>query len=336
MIVKVVAPPQSQIHVTGAKVSHTHAVTPVPLLLITDVLDQYARNFILNDLSDEQSMKRLESAGREITYTLVRRIPRRRNSTLGQLHQARLSLRRLRSTLRTFSDLVDPEWSSPLQSELSWYAGVLGEVRDLDVLRTSITESIRLIHDREVQSFVLTRLDRLINEAQERCGVEKSTKRYACVADEVATLTRSIQFAPSTRAMSVDELLTLTNPAWREFKKARRIARDHQNNENLHQLRIELKRVQCAYEIVGLVEGAPALRVARAAETAQKKLGVVHDQASARQWLRALVVVEPDLKDALREIEDFHNCERKVARRGWRITVDDVQQARNGWDDERE
>jgi CHAD domain-containing protein len=303
----------------------------VSRLLLTDVLDQYARNFVLNDLSEDQSMKRLEAGVREISYTLARRVPRRRNSTLGQLHQARLSLRRLRSTLRTFGDLFDPEWSSPLQSELSWYAGVLGEVRDLDVLRTSITESIGLIRDPEIQSFVTARLDRLINEAQDRCAVEKSTKRYACVVDDVATLARSIRFAPPTKATSSDQLSTLLTPAWREFKKARRIADDDQDNENLHQLRIELKRVQCGCEIVGMVEGASALRVARAAETTQKKLGVVHDQASTRQWLRALVVTEPDLQQPLDEITDFHNRERKVARRGWRDAVDDVKQAWNGW-----
>lgn len=316
-----------------APTSASRPVTPVSLLLVTDVLDQYARNFVLNDLVEEQSMKRLEAASREITYTLARRVPRRRNSELGQLHQSRLSLRRLRSTLRTFGDLFDPEWSSPLQSELSWYAAVLGEVRDLDVLRTSITESVGLIHDLDVQSFVTARLDRLINEAQERCAVEKSTKRYACVVDDVATLARSIQFAPSTTPRQIDDLSSLLTPAWRELKKARRIARDDQNNENLHQLRIELKRVQCGCEIVGMVEGAPALRVARSAETAQKKLGVVHDQASTRQWLRALVVTEPNLKEALHEMEDFHNDERKVARRGWRDAVDDVKQAWNGWDD---
>lgn len=332
---EVVGPPRSPTNVTGTPRSQPRSVVPVPVpwLLLTDVLDQYARNFILNDLSEEQSMKRLESANREITYALARRVPRRRNSTLGQLHQARLSLRRLRSTLRTFGDLFDSEWSSPLQSELSWYAGVLGEVRDLDVLRTSITESIGMIRDHEVQSFVTTRLDRLINEAQERCAVEKSTKRYACLVDDVATLARSIRFVPTTPGTSTDELSTLLTPAWRELKKARRIARDDQNNENLHQLRIELKRVQCGCEVVGMVEGAPALRVARAAETAQKKLGVVHDQASTRLWLRALVVTEPDLREPLSEIEEFHNEERKVARRGWRNAVDHVKQAWNGWDD---
>lgn len=329
---EVEVPPYARTIITAPAQVSARAITPVPLLLITDVLDQYARNFVLNDLSQEQSMKRLEVASREITYTLAQRVPRRRTSGLAQVHQARLSIRRIRSTLRTFGDLVDPEWSTPLLGELSWYAGVLGEVRDLDVLRTSVTDSLGLIHDVDVQHFVTLRLDQLINEAQNRCAVEKSTKRYACVIDEVATLVRTIRYSPSTKG-TTNGLPSLLKPAWRELKKARRIAQDDQSNENLHQLRIELKRVQCGCEVVGMLEGAVVLRVARAAETAQKKLGVVHDQASTRQWLRALIVSEPDLGESLAEIERFHNQERKAARRGWRDTMGDVKRAWRAWDE---
>ena len=53
------------------------------------------------------------------------------------------------------------------------------------------------------------------------------------------------------------------------------------SNENLHEVRIELKRLQCACEVLGLVAGKPAVKVARAAETTQTKLGVVHDEAVA-------------------------------------------------------
>lgn len=328
---EVVVPRQSLISDSGALRGPPGPTGPLYRLLLTDAFDQFARNFVLNDLSEEQSVKRLEAGHRAITYPLARREPRRRNSTLGRIHQARLSLRRLRSTLRTFGDLFEAGWSAPLQSELSWYAGVLGEVRDLDVLRTSISTSLGLMGDPAIRSFVTARLDQLVTQAQDRCAVEKSTKRYACVVDEVSTLTRSICFEATGRPEH-GELSRLLTPAWRDVKKAHRKARDHPNNDHLHQLRIELKRLQCGCEVVGTVE-APALRVARAAETAQKKLGIVHDQAATRQWLRALVVTEPDLKYPLRGIEDFHNRERKVARRDWGATVDDVHLAWRSWGD---
>src|SRR5208337_3443063 len=50
------------------------------------------------------------------------------------VHRLRTSTRRLRSELRTVSDLVDREWGEHLQQELKWLAAELGSVRDLDIL----------------------------------------------------------------------------------------------------------------------------------------------------------------------------------------------------------
>src|SRR6202165_3890857 len=50
------------------------------------------------------------------------------------VHQARVATRKLRSHLRTFAPLLDPEWTDPLRSELGWLALGLGAVRDREVL----------------------------------------------------------------------------------------------------------------------------------------------------------------------------------------------------------
>ena len=50
------------------------------------------------------------------------------------VHQARVATRRIRSTLRTFSKLLDEEWTDRLRDDLKWLADLLGEVRDTDVL----------------------------------------------------------------------------------------------------------------------------------------------------------------------------------------------------------
>ena len=50
------------------------------------------------------------------------------------VHQARVATRRIRSTLRTFSKLLDEEWTDRLRDDLKWLANLLGEVRDTDVL----------------------------------------------------------------------------------------------------------------------------------------------------------------------------------------------------------
>jgi triphosphatase len=50
------------------------------------------------------------------------------------VHQARVALRRLRSALSMFKAVLEDETFAHLKNELKWLAGVLGEVRDLDVL----------------------------------------------------------------------------------------------------------------------------------------------------------------------------------------------------------
>jgi CHAD domain-containing protein len=298
-------------------------------VVLSDVLDQFARNFLLNDLSVEQSHKQLESAKAIVTYTFPRREPRRRDSTLEQVHQARVSIRRLRSTLRTFHRLFDPEWSTPLETELSWYAAILGEVRDLDVLRDSIAKTLWLIDEDRIQTLVSSRLDHQSEVAQDRMAIEKSTKRYACLVDDVATIATTARIAESMPGSAVEALRHEVRRTWVQVEKFRRKAKHDPSNERLHRTRIELKRLQCACEVVGLVDTKQALKVAHAAATAQTHLGVVHDEAVASAWLRALVVAEPRLKRPLRAIIKAHEEVRKDAKDGW---VDELSKVERRWD----
>src|SRR5215217_4269933 len=50
------------------------------------------------------------------------------------VHSTRVAVRRLRSTLRTCAELFDQGRVEALEPELVWWAGLLGAVRDLDIL----------------------------------------------------------------------------------------------------------------------------------------------------------------------------------------------------------
>jgi CHAD domain-containing protein len=50
------------------------------------------------------------------------------------IHTTRVAVRRLRSTLRVFAELFDPSEAGHLEEELVWWAGLLGNVRDMDIL----------------------------------------------------------------------------------------------------------------------------------------------------------------------------------------------------------
>jgi len=284
---------------------------------------------LLNDLTSEQSGKLLEASRGEGAFQLPRREARRRDTVVGQVHQARVSVRRLRSVLRTYAGLFDAEWSTPMLVELSWYAGVLGEIRDLDVLRSGIEKSLYLVEDEIVQLNVAGRLVRRVEQAQERGALERTTKRYALLVDEISTIGSSVAFDSKAKGPATEVLGSQLKRAWRGVRRAAEEARSDPSNENLHEVRIELKRLQCACEVLGLVAGKPAVKVARDAETTQTKLGVVHDEAVASAWLKSLTIAEPEWKGPLREIRAFHKEARRTAKRGWRASIDDVERS---WD----
>jgi len=214
--------------------------------------------------------------------------------------------------------------------ELSWFGGVLGENRDFDVLRSWISKSLWLIEDENLQTQVMGQLDRQIEAAQLRSGVERTTKRYALLVDDIARIGTSAMFESRAKEPASDVLPKQLKGAWRDVMKANDKAQSDSNNENLHGLRKELKQLQCACEVLGLIEGKPALKLARSAESTQSKLGVVHDEAVARAWLKSLVVAEPQWKDPLRKIRAFHKGARREAKRGWRESIEEVERR---WED---
>ena len=309
------------------------ATGPTADLVIADVLDQFARNFLLNELTPEQSGKLLEATRSGVVFQVPGREPRRRGTVVGRVHQARGAVRRLRSVLQTFPGLFDPDWSTPMLVELSWFGGVLGENRDFDVLRSWISKSLWLIEDENLQTRVMGQLETRIEAAQVRSGVERSTKRYALLVDAIARVGTSAVFASRATGPACDVLAKQLKGAWRDVMRANDEAQSDSNNENLHALRKELKQLQCACEVLGLIEGKPALKLARSAEAAQSKLGVVHDEAVAGAWLKSLVVAEPQWKVPLRAIRAFHRGARREAKRGWRTSIHEVERR---WDDFRD
>ncbi len=311
------------------------ATGPSGAMVLTAVLDQFAHNFMLNDLGVELS------SGRQGRPTYGEHLaiggpePHRRESSMERVHQARVSVRRLRSTIRTFENLFDPHWSGALTSELAWYGAVLGAGRDLDVLRGSISQSLWLVDDPSLRVLLLSFLDQTTEEIARLAAQERSSVRYQRVVQEIGSLASRIQFRPEANGPAVDVLQSHLRATWRHVREGYRDAQHHTTNRRLHRLRIELKRLQYASEIVGVVEGKPAIRLAHAAEALQTKLGSVHDASLCVEWLVELVGVEPRLRGPLGDVIEFHETGGTDARRGWRDAMKRVERCWRRWKDER-
>ncbi len=301
--------------------------------MLRAVLDQFAHNFLLNDLGVELA------SGRRVTSAYSERLsipghePRRRESSVERVHQARVAVRRLRSTVRTFGGLMDPAWSRGASAELSWYGDVLGAARDLDVMRAAIARSVWLVDDESLRALLMGFLDQSIAEAVGRGVEERSTARYSRLVEEISSMATRARFTDEADEPADEVLARHLKPTWRDACESYHDALQRTTVRRLHRLRISLKRVQYASETVGIVEGKPAIRLARAAETLQTKLGAVHDATVASAWLADLIEVEAKLKRPLTDLVAFHVTAGREARRGWR---DEMKRVERTWARRRE
>lgn len=78
---------------------------------------------------------------------------------LDPIHPTRVGIRRLRSTLRVWQDLFEPAQRTWLDSELSWYSGLLGHVRDRQVQRARLAAALETLPPEVVMGPVASRLD---------------------------------------------------------------------------------------------------------------------------------------------------------------------------------
>lgn len=97
----------------------------------------------------------VQQAFQRIIFNCLRQFRRNENllldgETIEPLHQARVALRRLRSAMAAFNDLLVDDAGRRLRDEVRWLARELGEARNLDVLLDRSRPGI--LHDRIAQA----------------------------------------------------------------------------------------------------------------------------------------------------------------------------------------
>jgi CHAD domain-containing protein len=224
------------------------------------------------------------------------------------LHDMRVAVRRSRALLRAGARLVAGD-TSGLDDELRWLGGVLGTVRDLDVLLERLrTEAAEL---EPPDSRAARRLLRAL--AQERGRARRALlralngRRYLALLDrfqaELATLEPS------------DAKATLERLAGRQAKKLRRAVRalpPEPADAELHALRKRGKRARYAAELAG--HG----KVVRRAKTLQDVLGEHQDAVVAERRLRELAATaSPEEAVAAGRLVERERARRARARAHW-------------------
>jgi CHAD domain-containing protein len=204
------------------------------------------------------------------------------------VHQARVATRRLRSTLRTFSSLLDPEWTNRLRDELKWLADLLGQVRDTDVLLERFNEHLAALPgaDAKVGPRLLAALVDQRDSARRRLLRAMATERYAVLLDDLVAAAAAPALLPGADRPAAQVMPPLVAKPWKRLRKQVGKAGDDPPDDQLHQIRIRAKRARYAAEAAEPVIGQPAEDYADAVADLQSVLGDHQDAVVGEAWLR--------------------------------------------------
>ncbi len=204
------------------------------------------------------------------------------------VHQARVATRKLRSNLRTFGPLLDPEWTEPLRSELGWLAGSLGAVRDREVLLERLQESAKSLpaSDGRSAAALLKLLEVEIDALRRKLGEDLDSDRYIDLLERLVLGAHEPRTMPDADQAAAGQLPALATTPWRRLRSAVRNLPDSPTDPELHRIRILAKRARYAAEAVAPVSGPDAAAFARAAAKLQTVLGEHQDSVTAQAWLR--------------------------------------------------
>ncbi len=206
------------------------------------------------------------------------------------VHQARVAMRRLRSDLRTFADLVDPDWVATFADDLKWLAGELGHVRDADVrIERLLGATAKLPEgDAAEAKVVLNRMRRERTHALAELQGVLDGERYLDLLDRLVDAGRSPKLLPEASRPAAKALVELAGGPWRKLRKAVDGLGPEPVDDDLHAIRIKAKRARYAAEAAAVVIPKAAAH-AKAIAGLQDVLGEWHDAVVAEEWLREAV-----------------------------------------------
>jgi CHAD domain-containing protein len=209
------------------------------------------------------------------------------------VHQLRVSARRLRSVIRTFAPLLDPAKIEPVVADLRWLGGVLGEVRDLDVLEIRLREE----SGDDAAPFIEALAPR---RERARTSLKEALNSDRCVAflQRVTDLTLDDALVTGSPGTAREVLPELVWRIWKKLRKAGRALTPESDEADFHRARILAKRARYSSETIADYMPSKQKKqledFAEGAESVQNVLGEHQDAAFARGIIREIAAQHPD------------------------------------------
>lgn len=243
------------------------------------------------------------------------------------VHKTRVAVRRTRSTLRIFAPLLDQGRAVHLDVELSWYADVLGRVRDLDVIRRTLAADLNTDPDPLVGKQEAHHLVRILDGESERARDQLLTalqgRRYRALLKELDHWRRQAPWTPEAKSdpETVERFVRRAQKkSDKRLKRATSAAEDTADNA-LHRARKAAKRTRYAAELARPAMGKSAKRIARTHEKRQEALGVFQDHVMMITALRHAAATNANASDVgflCGVLAQRHSRGKAKARADWR------------------
>jgi CHAD domain-containing protein len=224
------------------------------------------------------------------------------------LHEMRVGVRRLRALLRAGGKLVATD-TAELDGRLKALGGVLGHVRDLDVLLQRLEGEAGELGRKDARQ-ARSLLDALRTErkwARRRLTAFLRSVAYLTLLDDTARTIEELE--PSGSGASLDRL---ADQAFGKVRKAVRKLPETPADDELHAVRKKGKRARYAGELAGWKK--PVNR----AKALQDVLGEHQDAVVAAERLRKLAVeATPEQALSAGRLVELEEVRRAEARASW-------------------
>ena len=263
---------------------------------------------------------------RQLGALLVHDPGTRRGDDPEDLHQLRVATRRTRAFLRAARPVLAPEWAGTLRDELRWLGGVAGPVRDLDVLLEHLQADVAELDERDRKG-----LSGLFTRLEEERAADRELLVEALRSDRYYGLLDRLEDAAEAPRVVDDghSLQSLWAREWKRLRRAARTVSDDAADEELHALRIRVKRARYAAELAEPAMGKHARSFVAAAKVLQDVLGDHQDavvaEARIRAWLRGTRSTVSHF--AAGRLVERQRARRREARAGWRHAWKELERA---------
>ena len=210
-----------------------------------------------------------------------------RDGRLEFVHPTRVASRRYRTVLRDLNDLFDPAAGMVLEESLRWYAGLLGQVRDLQIARDELLTALQELPKESVVGPVADVIsDYLARREQKAMSVLVAAldgHRYSMMMEQLGSWHEQL---PVDEGGSAPDVKQYVKRARRRFERRLDAASEQGNPDELvHDARKAAKRARYVAELAQPALGGKARSTVKRMTAVQNQLGADQDYATGRAIL---------------------------------------------------